>query len=362
MNGQRQRKAMIGAAEPRFNGSGARNTHRFFTKRTAIGDKIPAAHSLQAFRGARVKMTQSSSLNLSALPEGLRSHGRPLSVHRPWKAVLADAQARFFARLFGENWRNAGSGVRFQKAVLFGFGAFLFLGGLALLWMYFYRPPQNEDPRFVLIAAGGAFVLSVGMVVAGFFYRPADKSSDPGTKGAKLSKTVPDLYLVYPDGLAAVTGDAHEFLPWKDVTEVASVWINLDRQLVVRDGDRQVVVWNGFTEMGELRQAIYQNVNRHLLPRTLRRISEGKSVQFGPFTLRRSGLKYKDRKASWDDITSMKIVNYRGDVRLTIYTRGRLLAWCWCDVHQIVNYHTFSDALCQTAPEHLLTTSTKPRW
>jgi hypothetical protein len=53
-----------------------------------------------------MKTSPSSSLDLTKLPEGLRSRGKPLAVHRPWGAVIADAQARFFARLFGENWRN----------------------------------------------------------------------------------------------------------------------------------------------------------------------------------------------------------------------------------------------------------------
>jgi hypothetical protein len=168
---------------------------------------------------------------------------------------------------------------------------------------------------------------------------------------------------VYADGLAAVTGDTFVFLAWEEVKEVASDWVKMDRQLVVTDGDdRQIIVWSGFTEMGELRQAICQKVSELLVPKALAKISQGKPVHFGPFTLRRSGLGYKGRKASWDDITSMKITNHRGDVRLTIYTRGRLLAWCWCAVHTVPNWDTFYDTLCRTAPEHLLTTATKPRW
>src|SRR5262249_4391812 len=103
-------------------------------------------------------------------------------------------------------------------------------------------------------------------------------------------------------------------------------------------------------------------VNDVLLPKALSKISQGKSVNFGPFTLRGSGLKYKDRKASWNDVTSMKITNYRGDIRLTIYTKGRLFAWCWCNIYNIPNFDTFYDVICRTAPEHLLTTSTRPRW
>jgi hypothetical protein len=152
-------------------------------------------------------------------------------------------------------------------------------------------------------------------------------------------------------------------MAWNEVEEVTSVWKNMNRQLVAKSGDdRRILVWNGFTEMGELRQSIYQGVNNVLLPRALAQIAEGKSVRFGRFALHRSGLKYKDRKTSWDKVTSMKIINHGGDVRLTIYTEGRFLSFCWCDVNKIPNWNTFYDALCRTAPEHLLMRPTRPRW
>jgi hypothetical protein len=304
-----------------------------------------------------------SSLDLATLPEGLRSHGRPLSVHRPWSAVMADAQARFVARLIGENWRNFGRGYGFRKAVLLGFGTFAFLAGLVFVWIFLYHPPKNEDPRFVLIAAGVFFVFSLVLLGGAIFMRHPDDEVEAEPVQEKVTKAVPDLYLVYSDGLAAVTGGTFEFMAWKDVDVVAHVWIKMDHQVVLKTGDdRQMMVRNGFTEMGELHLAIYQQVNKVLLPRALSKIEEGKSVRFGPFTLSRTGLKYKDRKARWNEITSMKIVSHGGDQRLTIRTKGRLLAWCWCDTSKIANWNTFYDALCRTAPEELLTTSTKPRW
>jgi hypothetical protein len=310
-----------------------------------------------------MKSAPVSSLDLATLPEGLRSRGRPLSVHRPWSAVIADAQARFFARVFGNNWRNFGRGYGFQKAALLGFGVFGFLAGLVFVWIFFYHPPKNEDPRFVLVAAGIFFVFSLILLGGAIFLRHPDDEEPAATVPEKLTKSVPDMYLLYSDGLAAVTGGTFEFMAWKDVNEVASVWIKMDRQLVLKKGDdRQMMVWNGFTEMGELRLAIYQQVNNVLLPKALSRIEEGKAVRFGPFTLSRTGLKYKDRKARWSEITSMKIISHGGDQRLTIRTKGRLLAWCWCDTSKISNWNTFYDALCRTAPEELLTTSTKPRW
>ncbi len=164
--------------------------------------------------------------------------------------------------------------------------------------------------------------------------------------------------------MAAVTGNRFEFMEWSAVDEVAWVWIGLGHHLALTDNEeRQMVVWqHGYTEAGELRLAIFQRVNDFLLPKTLKKIAAGKGVKFGPFALSEGGLKYKDRKARWGDITSMKIHTHRGDTRLTIYVRGRLFAWSWCNVDSIPNWNTFYDALCQTAPDHLLTKTKKPRW
>jgi hypothetical protein len=277
--------------------------------------------------------------------------------------AFADAEERFLARLLGENWRSFGSSLRFQRVASFGAGAVAFLGGLVCVWIYFYRPPQGDDAMFVLVAAGFAFLFSIALFVAGIIARGPDGKAQAGPKRGKGPKGGPDLYVVYNDGLAAVTGEKFEFMSWKDVDEVAHVWRKMDRQLVMRIGDdREMVVHGGFTEQGELCQAVYQRVSEVQLPKTLSRIEEGKSVKFGPISLHRAGLKYKDRKARWDDIKSMKIVNHRGDIRLTIHTKGRLLAWCWCDIFTIPNWDTLFDALCRTAPEHLLTKSSKPRW
>jgi hypothetical protein len=306
-----------------------------------------------------------ASFDPAQLPDGLRERGRPLSVHRPWGQVIEDAQRRVLARLFGENWGNFGSGPAFERATLFALGGLFFCGSLVALGFFFFRPPTNEDSRWVLAVAGIALVLSaVGFGLGLFYYRLKGLETRMAARPGKLRADTPDLYLVYKDGLAAVSGDRFEFMEWAAVEEVAWTWIRLGRQLALTDADgRQLVVWQeGYTEAGELRLAIFQRVNDVLLPRTLQKLAAGKAVKFGPFTLSRGGLKYKGRKARWDDITSLKLHTHRGDTRLTIYVSGRLLAWSWCSVDTIPNWNTFYDALCKTAPESLLTTSTRPRW
>src|SRR5262245_50119114 len=52
------------------------------------------------------------------LPVELRSRGRPLSVHRPFREAIADFQRRLLTRIFGKNLTLTFEGTRFERAVL----------------------------------------------------------------------------------------------------------------------------------------------------------------------------------------------------------------------------------------------------
>jgi hypothetical protein len=303
------------------------------------------------------------------LPEGLRAKGQPLSIHRPWGDVVADAQKKMLQFMGAEAINRFVSGPILERIALFTLAIFLFGAGVVALWFYKYNPPKNEDPVFVLITAVVCFVLGGVGLVSGIVHvvlkgrAPGRSSRAAERKFVGTDAERPRYYLVYEDGLATVTGDAFEFLAWTDIKEVGRAWKRLDCFLSLTDsGDRTVVIANGYSNAGELRLAIFQNVNRCLLPKALKRIDAGKSVKFGPFAVNGAGLKYKERIADWDDVTSMKLQTYRGQTSITIYVRGRLLWWCWHDIHEVPNHETFYDVLCHVAPDHLLTTSSRPRW
>jgi hypothetical protein len=311
-----------------------------------------------------VKTSEPESLPIdpSKLPEGLRAHGRPLAVHRPWAVAATEAMEGFFSKAFGKSWSDALVAANIERVSLFVLGGLMLCASAVCLWFFKFRPPRNEDPRWLLAIAGGAFVFALVGLGGGIFHRRSTGFGG-GRKGPKLPAGAPDCYVVYKDGLATVTGQQSEFLAWREIKEVSNVWKGLDRNLVVfADDDRQIKIWDGYTAKGELIQAVTQRVNEILLPKALRRIEEGKSAKFGPFAVSGWGLKYKNRKARWDDVQSMKLETFRGLTRLTIYARGGLFAFCWCDMATIPNKDTFYDVLCRTAPEHLLTKSTRPRW
>jgi hypothetical protein len=301
------------------------------------------------------------------LPQALRERGKPIAVHRPWREVFADAQRRFLARIFGDNWRGFGRGYGpiIQRVLLFALSFLFFCGGLVALWVYFFNPPTNEDPRWPLGVGIVMLIFSAVALVLGVFYTWIKLLETRMLATPKVQRTdTPDAYLVYKDGLAAVTGDEFEFMEWSTIEEVSWIWIRWGRHLGLTDKDgRQMVVWQlGYTEAGELLQAIYVRVNDFLVPRTLKSVAAGKTVDFGLFALTKGGLKYKGRTAKWADVTSMKLSTRGGDSRLIIYVRGRFIPWSWCNVDTIPNWQTFYDALCKLAPDRLLIKTTKPRW
>ncbi|HEV3345135.1 MAG TPA: DUF6585 family protein [Pirellulales bacterium] len=151
-------------------------------------------------------------------------------------------------------------------------------------------------------------------------------------------------------------------MTWNEVKEIESVLRNMNRQLLIKSADgRRLLVWNGFTEMGELKQSIYQRVNEVLLPKALTQIADGKSVKFGPFALHRSGLKYKDRKTSWNNVASMKLINHRGNVRLTITRR---IECCHGAGARSTEFPTGTRSTMPFVEQRrkILATATKPRW
>jgi hypothetical protein len=286
------------------------------------------------------------------LPSGLRSYGKPLSVHRPWQTALADAQARFFARLFGTKAGDARSGPRFGRLVLFGLAGLVFLGGLCFVWAYFYRPPKNEDPRFLLLAAGATFVFAIVLAVCGIFYRPKGGKGGTASRPFNSDKDVPDLYLVYPHGLAAVAGNTfgihdlergqgnrvgleeHESsAPHQKRRRSASAGL----EWIHRDGRAKAVDLSA-SERGLVTQSVDPDCGREIgKVWSLRPAPIGSQIQRSQDELEQRRLDethQPPRQRPADD-----------------YTQDRMLSWCWCEVDRIPNWNTFYDALCRTAPE-----------
>jgi hypothetical protein len=290
------------------------------------------------------------------LPEVLKRYGQPLSIHRPWTQVVDDAQRKLVRAIFGENWQL--NSVFVEQVCLLVLGGLMVPAGLVVLGIYLFNPPE-KDAIFALICALILLVLGTLGLILGIFRRrfaASFKEASPAQRGKRT-------FVVYAEGLAAASADSHEFMAWRDVQELANVWAGMDRQLTLTDAaGRKLVIDRGLAEEGELTLAIHQRVHAVQLPKALARIKAGETVSFGPFAVSQRGLKYKDKATTWNDIASMEVHAGKGGRRLTIYTTDGWLAWCWHDLNDVPNDDTFFDVLSHTAPERLLTQSTRPRW
>ena len=91
-----------------------------------------------------------------------------------------------------------------------------------------------------MLIAAGVFVFSLVLLRCSLHATPGRRGRGPIRTfrlrtflgAARHSRPVS----VYSDGLAAVTAAAFEFMAWNEVDEVASVWIKMDRQMVLKRG------------------------------------------------------------------------------------------------------------------------------
>ena len=96
-----------------------------------------------------------ANADVQALPEGLRAYGRPLAIHRPWNAVVEDARRKLVSKLFGGNQGFSGAAV--ERWALIIVGAVVLAIGLLAIGFYFFRPPKDQNPVFLLVIALLAF-------------------------------------------------------------------------------------------------------------------------------------------------------------------------------------------------------------
>jgi len=89
-----------------------------------------------------------------------------------------------------------------------------------------------------------------------------------------------------------------------------------------------------------------------LHPQYLARIEMGKKVMFGPFGVSKRFVYFKNKKTSWDDVTSMRIVTGRRYC-LQIFC-GWLLPWCTFYMLTVPNGQLVYEVIRRVAPSRLL--------
>jgi hypothetical protein len=285
------------------------------------------------------------------LPPEVASLGQPLHVHPP------TAIAAFLSKtpLGGTPLDLSPLAKATLNRLMFWAGTVGFpVLAAAFVLIYFFVPVTGGPPEIALGVAGVCLLAGVASLILLLRSRgqPVEQEAPrPPKKRAAASRPG---YLFYRDALVVRQGEQTTVVRWDEVRELlypAAAGTNF--RLVTRD-DREVDIDRWVRDYGDLVQAVVDRLNEVLVPATLEKIAGGKKAKFGPLAVTRTGLRYKGKKAHWDDVTSMVIQAGRGGRRLTVHTQGSWFAWCWVDLNRIPNNDVLYHVLCRTAPKRLL--------
>lgn len=161
-----------------------------------------------------------------------------------------------------------------------------------------------------------------------------------------LSKDIP-AFLVFRDALVEVKGDEFAVLRWEDIKE-----LNAPRIVVTNDGQR-FDLHGMVRDLGRLYVAVRSRLQARLLPQVTAALNAGRPVTFGAFTLSPTSITFGAKTRSWDQVTSMKIIAYRGHRTLNVWD-GHLLPWCRAALNEVPNDWLFLEAVKMVCPPHLL--------
>jgi hypothetical protein len=149
---------------------------------------------------------------------------------------------------------------------------------------------------------------------------------------------------VYEHGLLAVRNNSVDAVRWE---EIVSVWYRVRRSRHGRYGDTRPSILQrrdsstlklgSFSSNEELGNMIAQETADLLFPETLATYQQGQPLSFGPFTLDQSGLTYKRKSLSWNEVTNIQFANGF----ISIKKQGKFFAWTKVAYEAIPNLRVF---------------------
>jgi hypothetical protein len=265
--------------------------------------------------------------------------GKPISVHPP--STAARIGARF------STWSTSKA---VEKKAAIALTIALPLLGAGFLIPYLNDTPFGKAPPVGWLSVTGAGVL-FGLIAGGFWWHLSRTAGDAPAPGRPdRSRPLPGMML-YPTALVHVCDGTFTVIRWEDVkTLEAPAAVNCWR-LTARDG-RQIDIPGWVEDEGTAIESIFERVSEELLPHYMQRIEEGKKVMFGPFGVSQRYVYYEDKKLSWEDVTSMKLLTGAA-VGLQIRC-GTLLPWCTYHLMKAPNGCVAYKVLPRVAPSRLL--------
>jgi Family of unknown function (DUF6585) len=289
-------------------------------------------------QGATMKAKKSRKLEraidaFGELPPEVLALGRPMSVHGP------NAAARFGQQL---------ASPKAKKHTAMAFTIALPVIGVALVSLYACDVPAGKAPPVAWLAMAGGMLL-FGLLAGGFWWRLARSSGVD--EEPEMRDSIPGVIL-FPDALVQADNGVFTIIRWDEVDELHAPALANCWRTIAKDG-RQVDISGWLEDEATAIESTVARVTAVLLPRFLASIEAGKKVMFGPFGVSARNVYYKDKKLSWDDVTSMRMLTGAA-VGLQIF-HGGLLPWCTYHLLKAPNGVIADEVIRRVAPPRLLT-------
>ncbi len=208
------------------------------------------------------------------------------------------------------------------------------------VWLHLSGRVPAEFPPFVMLAAAAvAFAIGIGSAVLAWraVRMPPKVIARPG-------------YTVYNDALVIKVGNAIDVLRWSDITELLSPAAAGGKFRLIAEDGRAFDITRDVEDGGQFIQSMVQRVAAEMLPAALEAVSAGETVMFGKLGIREDGLRYKDKRLDWSEVSSIFVV--LGGSTLEFRKQGALLPWCSIDPNMLPNNELLAQLLIRVAPAH----------
>jgi hypothetical protein len=227
------------------------------------------------------------------------------------------APSPFAARL--GSWRH-----------VFAFGLVAGIAGLyALIFLDLQRKGQlNQlaDPMILAVFGGlGAVFVGVAIWMTG------------------LKPTTATVYF-YHEAAVVAEGDQLTLIPWQLL-----LW--LPGQILTAQGHK--FYCGRMQNHDRFEEAIWERSAEFWVPEALKKVHAGETVTCGDLSVSASGIGWKDKTATWEEVTRLVIVHGRV-YRLNIGTRGALWDFATIDLYQVPNARAIERLIAEVAPPRLL--------
>ncbi|OAI55216.1 hypothetical protein AYO44_00455 [Planctomycetaceae bacterium SCGC AG-212-F19] len=161
----------------------------------------------------------------------------------------------------------------------------------------------------------------------------------------KTWRAIP-IYAAFDSALVIIQGTQFTIIPWEAITEFNP------GTGVLAAGETVFTIDSGVQQHGLLVQKIKDRVTNRLLPVALPALREEGSIDFGPLTLRRTGMDLEGKHLRWDEVKKVDLSDsFVGERTLYIHAKGSLLLpWAKIKLANLANEFIVIEVLRRNLP------------